>query len=48
MRLTILVDVIAIAAGVAIILAAADDGSDHTAGHCSNGSSRTRADARKD
>ena len=48
MRLAMRVDEVTITARVAIILVTADDGADDTAGHCTDGGSSTRADARKD
>jgi len=48
MRLTILVDIIAIPAGIAIILVSADDRSGDATEHCANGRARARSDAGKD
>jgi hypothetical protein len=48
MRLTSRIDVIAIAAGIAIILVTADDGSDDAADCCANAGACRRADAGED
>jgi len=47
MRLAILVDIVTIAAGITIILMAADDGAGDAAQDCANGRTRARSDARK-
>lgn len=47
MRLAILVDVIAITTGIAVILVAADDGTNDSAKHCPGDRARAGADTRK-
>jgi len=47
MWLAVLIDIIAVAAGIAIILAAVHDGSDRAAEDSTNHRARARSDARK-
>src|SRR5437764_6346359 len=47
MRLPVPIDIIAVAARIAIVLTAADDGADGAAKHCARNGARAGAEARK-